>query len=107
MWQHLPFSIPRHMLPAALGAALIAGAPGAYHAARIASARRADLLRHVSAARIQADLDGDRIFDDLEARLASIPAQTALPVIVRYKAGRAASGARVMRWAARTLAADG
>jgi serine protease AprX len=40
---------------------------------------------------MQADLDGNRIFDDLEATLASMRSETSLPVIVRYKAGHASS----------------
>jgi serine protease AprX len=42
----------------------------------------------VPAARIQADTNGDRIFEDLAARLATARADETLDVIVRYRPGR-------------------
>jgi serine protease AprX len=72
-------------LPAALGALAIVAGPG--HAARLTSAQRAHLLAHVRADRILADTDGNKLFDNLEVKLAAMRADEPREVIVHYKAG--------------------
>jgi serine protease AprX len=58
-----------------------------------------ELPARATAAPIQADTDGDGLFDDLAARLATAPADQTLDVIVRYKPGQ--EPARVARAAGR------
>jgi serine protease AprX len=63
---------------------LLAG-PG--QAAPWLRAERAKLLSAVPKLRIAADTDGNKLFDNLEARLGSAAPNAALDVIVRYKNG--------------------
>src|SRR5215208_1137877 len=57
-------------------------------AAGLEPAQRADLLASVPPAKVKADTDGDRVFDNLEAKLAAGSGEQAVPVIVRYKPGQ-------------------
>ena len=57
-------------------------------AAGLEPAQQADLLASVPPAKVKADTDGDRVFDDLEAKLQAGSAAQAVPVIVRYKPGQ-------------------
>lgn len=76
--------------------ALALGA-GAAYAEKIAPVPQSDVTRQVRPAYLQADLDGDRVFENLSAKLAVTPSHQALPVIVRYKAGREAASAWIRR----------
>jgi serine protease AprX len=80
---------------------------GAAVAAPLTQAQRTALFARVEPARIQADTDGNRLFDNLEAQMTAARVNQPLKVIVRYKAGREAAvlsglGGR----AARRLTAD-
>lgn len=48
----------------------------------------AEFLQRVPAARRLVDADRDRLFDNLEARMAAAKVEEALPVIVRYRPGQ-------------------
>jgi serine protease AprX len=82
------------VVASATGSAVLAtgsapSAPGSFVLRGVTTApQRADLLAHVPASRVQADMDGDGLFDDLAAELATAPADRVLDVIVRYKPGR-------------------
>jgi serine protease AprX len=64
-------------------------------------------LARVPAGPVQADLDGNRLFDDLEAELAVARADQALDVIVRYKPGREPVRLAAVRPGTRRLVLDG
>src|SRR5262245_47183080 len=51
----------------------------------LAPAKRASVLAHVRQADLQGDLDGDRLFDDLESSLRRLRAHETAEVIVRYR----------------------
>lgn len=64
-------------------------------AAQFSPAQRATLLARVPAHQIQADTDGNKLFDNLEARMAATPADQPLEVVVRYKEGQQRAAARI------------
>jgi serine protease AprX len=66
---------------------------------------RAEFFAHVAADRRLVDADGNRLFDNLEARMATAAADQALPVIVRYKPGRQPASIAAVR-GAKKLALD-
>jgi serine protease AprX len=68
--------------------------------------QRGNLFARVPAIRIQADTDGNRLFDNLEAQLATVAAEQTLPVIVRYRPGREPAPGAVVGRGARRLALD-
>jgi serine protease AprX len=68
-------------------ATLVGMATGS-QAAGLEPAQRADLFAYVPPAKVKADTDGDRVFDNLEARLQAGSGEQAVPVIVRYKPGQ-------------------
>jgi serine protease AprX len=79
---------------------------GFAHAVDPAPVQRFDVLRHVSPARLQADLNRNKVFDHLEQSLAAAPSNRAVDVIVRYKQGHQAAGDRLGRRIARRLSRD-
>src|SRR5688572_20135817 len=103
--------MPRLSLPW-LTLALVVAHAGAAAGGPLLRSQRADLLAGyprsgcMPAARVQADTDGNRLFDDLEAQLAGARAEEAVPVIVRYRAGRQAVVASARR-VDRALPLDG
>src|SRR5437899_2964375 len=76
------------------------------YAVRLSAAQRADLLAHVSPERIQADTDGNGLFDNLEYTMAHAPPSQRLQVIVRYKAGHEAAAEQIAERVTRRLEAD-
>jgi serine protease AprX len=91
-------------LAVSLGGLLIFAGSG--DAARLTPAQRADLFAHVSPARVQADTDGNTLFDDLEAMLAATRADQRLEVIVRYKAGHEGAAGHIAGRVTRHLKLD-
>lgn len=91
-------------LLAALGLIGLLADPG--HAAPWLRAQRAKLLAAVPQPRIAADTDGNKLFDNLEARLSSASPDTALDVIVRYKNGYLSAQSQLAGRVRRRLALD-
>jgi serine protease AprX len=91
-------------LLAALGMIGLFAGPG--YAAPWMRAQRAKLLSAVPKLRIAADTDGNKIFDNLEARLASAAPDAALDVIVRYKNGYLSAQSQIAGHIRRRLALD-
>jgi serine protease AprX len=89
-----------------LAVSALALCAGSARADKVPPAQQADLLRHVSPAHIQADIDGDTVFENLAAKLAVTPPDQALPVIVRYKRGHEAASARIARRISHQLGRD-
>src|SRR5947209_7469574 len=80
---------------------------GSSRAAPLGHFQRADLFAHVSAAHVQADTDGNGLFDNLEVALSTTQPDQPLEVIVRYKPDRqAAVMAHVAGGTAHQLALD-
>src|SRR5262245_49968780 len=92
-------------LLATLGA--LALTPAVAHAAPWSRAQRAALLAHVRPARVLADTDGNGVFDNLEAELASWRGDTPLDVIVRSKPGHGELSAWLGSRTVRSLTSDG
>jgi serine protease AprX len=79
---------------------------GTERANLLTTAQRADLLTHVGPDRIQADTDGDGLFDNLAAVMATAPPDQLLDVIVRYKRGHEDAMMPLSECVTRRLPAD-
>jgi serine protease AprX len=86
--------------------AVVAVAVGPSRADAITAAQRVDLLAHVRPDRIQADADGDGLFDNLAATIAARAWFQPLEVIVRYKPGHEDAVALIAERVSRRLEAD-
>jgi serine protease AprX len=91
-------------LPVALGALAILS--GSAYAARPTPPQHTARFARVGGARVQADTDGSKLFDNLEAPLSSARPEQRLDVIVRYRPGSEAGRALKSRAGARGLEAD-
>jgi serine protease AprX len=80
--------MPRFCLSFLLVFTVLSLCIGAVSATPMTAERRAEILAHVRPEEVFADTDANRVFDNLEAKLARVREDEPLDVIVRFQPGR-------------------